>query len=59
MKKNQNKKFFNSIKNEINTSFLRLLKRFYTIKDTFNFDIFQNLKAENEKLQIIYANIRV
>jgi len=59
MKKNQNKKIFSSIKNEINTSFSRLLKRFYTIKDTFNFDIFQYLKAENEKLQIIYANIRV
>jgi hypothetical protein len=40
-------------------SFLRMLKRFYSIKGNFSFDIFQYLKADNEKLQIIYANIRV
>ena len=59
MKKNQNNRIFSSNKNEINTSVSRLLKRFYTIKDTFNFDIYHYLKSENEKLQIIYANIRV
>ena len=40
-------------------SFLRMLKRFYSIKGNFSFDIFQFLKADHEKLQIIYANIRV
>lgn len=59
MKKNQNQRNYSSIKNENKRSFSRLLKRFYTIKDTFSFDIFQYLKADHEKLQIIYANIRV
>ena len=40
-------------------SFLRILKRFYSIKGNFSFDVFQYFKADNEKLQIIYANIRV
>jgi hypothetical protein len=34
-------------------------KRFSAFKGSFSFDIFQFLKAENEKLQIVYANIRV
>jgi len=59
MKKNQNQRNHSSIKNENNSSFIRILKRFYTIKETFSFDIFQYLKANHEKLQIIYANIRV
>ena len=59
MKKNQNTKNYSFDKNEINRSFLRVLKCFYTIKETFNFDIFQYLKTDKEKLQIIYANIRV
>jgi len=59
MKKNQNQRNYSSIKNESNRSFSRILKRFYTIKDTFSFDVFQYLKADHEKLQIIYANIRV
>ncbi|WP_338408564.1 hypothetical protein [uncultured Flavobacterium sp.] len=59
MKKNQNQKNYSSIKNESNTSFLRILKRFYTIKDIYSYDTFQYLKADHEKLQIIYANIRV
>jgi len=37
----------------------RILRRFFRIKDTFSFDIFSFLKAENEKLQIVFANIRV
>ncbi len=40
-------------------SFLRMWKRLYAFKGSFSFDIFQYLKAENEKLQIVYANIRV
>lgn len=59
MKKNQNQRNYSSIKTENNTSFQRILKRFYGIKSGFSFDVFQYLKAENEKLQIIYANIRV
>ncbi|MBE0393608.1 hypothetical protein BJQ96_03479 [Flavobacterium sp. PL0002] len=44
---------------ENNSSFSRVLKHFYSIKGSFTFDIFQYLKLENKKLQIIYANIRV
>ena len=39
--------------------FLRIWKRLNAFKGSFSFDIFQYLKAENEKLQIVYANIRV
>ena len=59
MNKNQNNKNFTAKRNINNKSFLSLLKRFYGIIGNFSFDIFQYLKAENEKLQIIYANIRV
>lgn len=59
MKKNQNQRNYSSIKNKNNKSFLRILRRFYAVKETFVFDLFQYLKADHEKLQIIYANIRV
>ena len=59
MKKNQNTRNYSAIKNENSSSFLRVLRRFFTIKDTFSFDIFPYLKAENEKLQIVFENIRV
>lgn len=59
MKKSQNKRNYSSNKNRNTMSFLRMLKRFYSIKGNFSFDIFQYFKADNEKLQIIYANIRV
>ena len=59
MKKSQNQEQNSFIKNEKNNSFTRILKRFYNAKGTFSFDIFQYLKASPEKLQIIYANIRV
>jgi len=59
MKKNQNTNHYSFSKTENNKSFLRILKRFYTIKETYCFDLFQYLKADHEKLQIIYANIRV
>ncbi|NDP26979.1 MAG: hypothetical protein GZ087_06070 [Flavobacterium sp.] len=59
MKKSQNKRNYSSIKNENSSSFLRLLRRVFTIKDTFSFDIFSYWKAENEKLQIVFENIRV
>ena len=59
MKNNQNQRNYSSIKNKNNSSFQRILKRFYGIKGFFSFDIFQYLKADNEKLQIVFANIRV
>lgn len=59
MKKCQNKRSYSSSKTRKKISFLRILKRFYSIKGNFSFDIFQYLKADHEKLQIIYANIRV
>ncbi|WP_396171591.1 hypothetical protein [Flavobacterium sp.] len=59
MKKNQNTRHYSSIKNEIIIPFLRILRRFFAMKDTFSFDIFPFLKAENEKLQIVFENIRV
>jgi hypothetical protein len=59
MKKNQNQRNYSSTKNENNSSFQRILKHFYGIEETFSFDIFQYLKADNEKLQIVFANIRV
>jgi len=59
MKKNQKQTNYNSIKNENNSSYLRLLKRCIGIIVRFNFDKIQFLGSQNEKLQIIYANIRV
>ena len=59
MKKNQKQTNYNSIKNENNNSYLRLLKRFIGFIVRFNFDKIQFLGSQNEKLQIIYANIRV
>ena len=59
MKKNQNQRNNSFIKNDKNIAFSRILKRLYNAKGTFSFDIFQYLKADPEKLQIIYANIRV
>jgi len=40
-------------------SLVRMWKRLIGVKGSFIFDIFQYFKAENEKLQIVYANIRV
>ncbi len=59
MKNSQNSRNYSSKKNENSSSFLRILRRFFAIKDTFSFDVFSYLKAENEKLQIVFANIRV
>ena len=59
MKNNQSQRNYSSNENRNNRSFLRLLRRFYSIKGNFSFDLFQYLKMDPEKLQIIYANIRV
>lgn len=59
MKTTQNTTYFNQDSNNSSQSFFGLCKSVYVIKGSFSFDIFQFLKAENEKLQIVYANIRV
>jgi hypothetical protein len=60
MKTNQKQRKNSSSSRQNKRSFLSLLKRFYSIsRNNFIFDVFQYLKTENEKLQIIYANIRV
>jgi hypothetical protein len=59
MKNKQNKENFQYSRNENNTSFLKLLKRFKLVVENANFDVFQLLSLEQKKLQIIYANIRV
>lgn len=59
MKKHQKQRNHSSNQDVNNTSFQRILKRFNLVISRFNFDIFQYLTMENEKLQIIYANIRV
>lgn len=59
MKTTQNTTYFNQESNSSSQSFFGFCKSVFTIKGNFSFDIFQFLKAENEKLQIVYANIRV
>ncbi|QBN17329.1 hypothetical protein [Flavobacterium nackdongense] len=59
MKKSQNTRNYSTSKNENSSSFLRILRRFFAMKDTLSFDLFPYLKAENEKLQIVFENIRV
>lgn len=59
MKKNQNFRNYSWNENQNNNSFLRMLVRFCAIRETSSFDAFQYLKVGNQKLQIIYANIRV
>ena len=59
MKKNHKQTNYNSVKNENNSSYLRLLERCIGIIVRFNFDKIQFSGSQNEKLQIIYANIRV
>ncbi len=59
MKKNKNQINFSWDKAQNSIPFLGMLNCFYTIKRKFSFDVFQYLKADPEKLQIVYANIRV
>ena len=59
MKKNQKQTNYTSVKNENHSSYSSMLKRFIEISVRFNFDKIQFLRSQNEKLQIIYANIRV
>ena len=60
MKKNQKNSNNKGDKNKQQERFLiKSFHRFYTMIGCFNFDPFQYIKTENEKLQIWYANIRV
>ena len=59
MKRDQKQRNYSINQSVNNSSFLRILKRLNLVIGRFNFDTFQYLKVENEKLQIIYANIRV
>jgi hypothetical protein len=59
MKKNQNRTKFNFGNGIITTPSLMQLKRFVAKKGKFNFDVIPFIKIDNEKLQIVYANIRV
>jgi hypothetical protein len=59
MKKSRNRTNGSPFGNAHNTSIKRMLRTVFVIKDTFSFDVFTFLKAENEKLQIVFANIRV
>ncbi|WP_133523892.1 hypothetical protein [Flavobacterium sp. 245] len=59
MKTNRKQRNFSSYRNRLNSSLLRMLNRFYNSKSPFCFDVFLFSKAEHEKLQIIFANIRV
>ncbi|OYX85156.1 MAG: hypothetical protein B7Y83_05785 [Flavobacteriales bacterium 32-34-25] len=59
MKKDQKQRNYNSNQSVNNGSFTGILKRFNLVISPFSFDIFQYLKIESQKLQIIYANIRV
>jgi hypothetical protein len=59
MKRNQFNSNYNFSLKVTNNSFLKILRRFFTAKETFIDDLFPCLKAENEKLQIVFENIRV
>ncbi|MDG2432662.1 hypothetical protein, partial [Flavobacterium sp.] len=59
MKRKQKRAASSSTENQNNKSLSRMLKRFNAFKDNFDFGIFHYQKVEHEKLQIIYANIRV
>jgi hypothetical protein len=59
MKRNNKRAAFSPPENQNNKSLLRIMKRFNALKDNFDFSLFHFLNTEHEKLQIIYANIRV
>ena len=59
MKKSQKNINIKGTKNKHERFLIKSFHRFYTMIGCFNFDPFQYIKTENEKLQIRYANIRV
>jgi len=59
MKKSQNAIPFSACSSENKAAFQYFLKGSFGIKSILNFDIFQYSNTYQEKLPIIYANIRV
>ncbi|THD30830.1 MAG: hypothetical protein DI588_14355 [Flavobacterium johnsoniae] len=59
MKKSQNANSFSSVVAENKATFQYFLKGSFGVKSIHNFDIFQYSNMYQEKLPIIYANIRV
>jgi len=59
MNKKQNTNNFSFSKNEINKAFKALLNRYFEINWLLNFDKLRHSIIYDDKLQIIYANIRV
>ena len=58
MNKNQNTETHSATRSETK-SFRRFLQHLLAVKGILSFDIFQYSNTYNEKLPIIYANIRV
>jgi hypothetical protein len=59
MKKNQNTISSHGTNCSKIHTFLRMWNYMNPFDGKYCYDIFQYLKVENEKLQIVYANIRV
>jgi hypothetical protein len=59
MNKKQNTNSFSFSKNETNKAFKALLNRYFAINGLLNFDKLRHSIVYDDKLQIIYANIRV
>jgi hypothetical protein len=55
--KNTGKQSFS--KNQNNNSYLGILDSSFAVKEILKFDFFQNSNIYQEKLQIVFANIRV
>lgn len=59
MKNNQNTTDFSDITRKKISSFRNFLVLFFVKTQKSSFDVFTFLKAKNEKLEIVFANIRV
>ncbi|PWA04718.1 hypothetical protein DB895_09525 [Flavobacterium psychrotolerans] len=59
MNKNKNKSERSLFENQNNNSHIALLDNIFDLKKILNFDFFQRSSIYREKLQIIFANIRV
>lgn len=59
MNKNQNKRGRSLFEGGNSHSYLTLWKKIFAVKNIHVFDFFQQSSSTRDKLQIIYANIRV
>jgi hypothetical protein len=59
MNKNSNTTYFSSLETFSKKSFVHFLKNILFINGIWSFEISHNNKQYNEKLPIVYANIRV